>query len=199
MQNLGMIFIQTSAEEALAAANNALFTTNNLWILIAAALVFIMHLGFSSLEAGFVRKKNVVNILFKNAMIIAIGLLTYWIVGFNLMYPGINEGGYFGFGGFGLNPGSDGQTSAYGDYTYYSDFIFQAMFAATCATIVSGAVAERIKLGPFLIFATLFVGLSYPITGMWRWGYGWLDARGFYDFAGSTIVHSVGGWLRLQE
>ena len=197
MQNLGIMLVQTSAEDAMAAANNALFTTNNLWILIAAALVFIMHLGFSALEAGFVRKKNVVNILFKNAMIIAIGLLTYWIVGFNLMYPGVNEGGFFGFGGFGLNPGADGQTSAYGDYTYYSDFIFQAMFAATCATIVSGAVAERVKLGPFLIFATLFVGLAYPITGMWKWGYGWLDARGFYDFAGSTIVHSVGGWAAL--
>ena len=197
MNNLGIMLYQASADEAMTAASEALFTTNNLWILIAAALVFIMHLGFSALEAGFVRKKNVVNILFKNAMIIAIGLLTYWLVGFNLMYPGVNEGGFFGFGGFGLNPGADGQTSAYGDYTYYSDFIFQAMFAATCATIVSGAVAERIKLGPFLIFAAVFVAVSYPITGMWKWGYGWLDARGFYDFAGSTIVHSVGGWAAL--
>ncbi len=197
MQNLGVIVTQATAADAVDAANNALFTTNNLWILIAAALVFVMHLGFSTLEAGFVRKKNVVNILFKNAMIISIGLLTYWAVGFNLMYPGVNEGGFFGFAGFGLNPGADGQTSAYGDYTYFSDFIFQAMFAATCATIVSGAVAERIKLSSFLIFAAIFVALSYPITGMWKWGYGWLDARGFYDFAGSTIVHSVGGWAAL--
>lgn len=197
MINTGLILLQVSAEDALAAANNALFTTNNLWILIAAALVFVMHLGFSALEAGFVRRKNVVNILFKNSMIIAIGLLTYWVVGFNLMYPGVNEGGFFGFAGFGIDPGADGQTAAYGDYTYFSDFIFQAMFAATCATIVSGAVAERIKLSSFLIFATLFVAISYPITGMWKWGYGWLDARGFYDFAGSTIVHSVGGWAAL--
>jgi len=197
MQNIGLMLFQVTADDAMTAASEALFTTNNLWILIAAVLVFIMHLGFSALEAGFVRKKNVVNILFKNAMIISIGLITYWLCGFNLMYPGVNEGGFFGFGGFGLNPGIDGQSSAYGDYTYFSDFIFQAMFAATCATIVSGAVAERIKLSSFLIFATLFVAISYPITGMWKWGYGWLDARGFYDFAGSTIVHSVGGWAAL--
>jgi len=197
MQNIGLMLFQATADEAMTAASEALFTTNNLWILIAATLVFIMHLGFSALEAGFVRKKNVVNILFKNAMIISIGLITYWLCGFNLMYPGVNEGGFFGFGGFGLNPGADGQSAAYGDYTYFSDFIFQAMFAATCATIVSGAVAERIKLSSFLIFATLFVAISYPITGMWKWGYGWLDARGFYDFAGSSIVHSVGGWAAL--
>lgn len=197
MENLGFIFLQVTPEEALAAANEAMFTVNNLWLLIATVLVFIMHLGFSALEAGFVRKKNVVNILFKNAMIISIGLVTYWLVGFNLMYPGGDPGGFFGFAGFGIDPGTDGQTSAYGDYTYYSDFIFQAMFAATCATIVSGAVAERIKLSSFLIFATIFVAIAYPITGMWKWGYGWLDARGFYDFAGSTIVHSVGGWAAL--
>ena len=186
-----------AAEKAQAAAELSTFTTNNLWILVAAALVFVMHLGFSALEAGFVRKKNVVNILFKNSMIIAIGLLTYWFIGFNLMYPGTNEGGIFGFSGFLLNPPEDGMTAAYADYTYWSDFIFQAMFAATGATIVSGAVAGRIKLNAFLVFASLFVALIYPITGFWKWGAGWLDARGFYDFAGSTIVHSVGGWAAL--
>ena len=188
-----------AAAAAQASADFAQFTVNNLWILIAAALVFIMHLGFSTLEAGFVRKKNVVNILFKNAMIICIGLLTYCLCGFNLMYPGFAEGssGFFSFAGFGLNPGPDDMTAAYADYTYWSDFIFQAMFAATGATIVSGAVAERIKLIPFLIFSTIFVALSYPITGSWKWGGGWLDAMGFYDFAGSTLVHSVGGWAAL--
>jgi len=186
-----------AAEAAQAAAEQSMFTTNNLWILVAAAFVFIMHLGFSTLEAGFVRKKNVVNILFKNSMIIAIGLLTYWLIGFNLMYPGTNAGGYFAFSGFTLSPPEGGMTAAYGDYTYWSDFIFQAMFAATGATIVSGAVAGRIKLNSFLIFATLFVALIYPITGFWKWGYGWLDALGFYDFAGSTLVHSVGGWAAL--
>ena len=180
--------------------NEALFTTNNLWVLIASVLVFIMHMGFATLESGFVRKKNTVNILFKNTMIIAIGLLTYYVLGFNLMYPGTNAGGFFGFSGFGLTmpAGAAGAIDyADGAYTYWTDFIFQAMFAATAATIVSGAVAERIKLNSFLVFATLFVAISYPITGMWKWGGGWLDALGFYDFAGSTLVHSVGGWGSL--
>ncbi len=200
MYTLTTIIQADVAAEALEIAKNASFTVNNLWILIATVLVFIMHLGFSALEAGFVRKKNVVNILFKNCMIIAIGLLTYWLCGFNLMYPGdAGANGWFGFAGFGIDPGAEGQTAAYtnGAYTYYSDFIFQAMFAATCATIVSGAVAERIKLSSFLIFALIFVALIYPITGMWKWGGGWLDQLGFYDFAGSTIVHSVGGWAAL--
>lgn len=177
-----------------------LFTANNTWMLVSTVLVFIMHLGFSTLEAGFVQKKNVVNILFKNAMIIAIGILTYYIMGFNLMYPGeAYSGGFFGFAGFGLDPGPDYVPIEYvdGAYTYWTDFIFQAMFAATAATIVSGAVAERIKLGPFLLFATLLVAIAYPITGMWKWGTGWLDAMGFADFAGSTLVHACGGAAAL--
>jgi len=180
--------------------NDALFTANNVWMLVATVLVFIMHLGFASLEAGFVQRKNTVNILFKNAMIIAIGLLTYYFVGFNLMYPGYNEGGLIAFSGFGLSmpEGAAGAIDyAEGGYTYYTDFIFQAMFAATAATIVSGAVAERIKLEAFLIFATIFVAIFYPITGFWKWGSGWLETAGFYDFAGSTIVHAVGGFAAL--
>lgn len=185
-------------EEALQTASVSLATVNNLWLLVATVLVFIMHLGFATLEAGFVQKKNTVNILFKNGMIIAIGLLSYYALGFSLMYPGVNEGGFFGFAGFGLSlPDGDPLAYADGAYTYYTDFIFQAMFAATCCTIVSGAVAERIKLDAFLIFCLLFVSVSYPITGMWKWGAGWLDAIGFYDFAGSTIVHAVGGWGAL--
>ncbi len=179
----------------------SLFTTNNLWILMSAALVFIMHLGFATLEAGFVQKKNTINILFKNCMIVCIGLLTYYAMGFNLMYPGgETAGGFIGFAGFGLTmpEGAAGAMEyADGNYTYWTDFIFQAMFAATCATIVSGAVAERMKLNVFLVFATFFVAISYPITGMWKWGGGWLDELGFYDFAGSTLVHSVGGWGAL--
>lgn len=180
--------------------NDALFTANNTWMLVATAMVFIMHLGFASLEAGFVQSKNTVNILFKNSMIIGIGLLTYCLVGFNLMYPGENEGGFFGFGGFGLSvPEGAAAAIEYADggYTYWTDFIFQGMFAATAATIVSGAVAERMKLNAFLIFATIFVAIAYPITGMWKWGSGWLHAAGFYDFAGSTLVHAVGGWGAL--
>ncbi len=177
------------------------FVTNNLWILIASMMVFIMHLGFATLEAGLVQQKNTVNILFKNVMILCIGLITYFAVGFNLMYPGADfAGGVLGFSGFGLSlpEGAAGLVDyAGGKYTYYTDFIFQAMFAATCASIVSGAVAERIKLMPFLVFVTLFVLISYPITGMWKWGGGWLNTLGFIDFAGSTLVHSVGGWGAL--
>ena len=176
-----------------------MFTVNNTWMLVATFLVFIMHLGFAALESGLTRAKNTVNILFKNTSIIAIGLLTYAIVGFNLMYPGdFSLGEFFGFAGFGLDPGAEGLTSAYNPgYTYYTDFIFQGMFAATAATIVSGAVAERIKLGSFLIFTTLYVAVIYPIAGSWKWGAGWLHQMGFYDFAGSTLVHSVGGWAAL--
>jgi Amt family ammonium transporter len=180
-----------------------LYTANNTWMLVSTVLVFIMHLGFATLEAGFVRSKNVVNILFKNAMIISIGLLTYYLIGFNLMYPGESAaGGFFGFAGFGI-PLPEGEAGgiAYTDgaYSYYTDFIFQAMFAATCATIVSGAVAERVKLGSFLIFSTIFVTFAYPITGMWQWGGGWLAEMGFHDFAGSTLVHAVGGWAALAS
>ncbi|HRF39380.1 MAG TPA: ammonium transporter, partial [Saprospiraceae bacterium] len=179
----------------------SLFTANNLWMLVATCLVFIMHLGFSTLEAGFVQRKNVVNILFKNVMILAIGLLSYCVIGFNLMYPGADyAGGFFGFAGFGLSA-PEGEAAAIeyasGKYTYWTDFIFQAMFAATAATIVSGAVAERIKLNSFLIFSILLVSFVYPITGMWKWGGGWLNEAGFYDFAGSTLVHAMGGFAAL--
>ena len=180
-------------------AADAMFTVNNTWMLISTFLVFIMHLGFASLEAGLTQSKNTVNILFKNVSIVAIGILTYAVCGFNLMYPG-EFNGYFGFAGFGItNPiGSAGLIGyADGAYTYFTDFIFQAMFAATAATIVSGAVAERIKLSSFLIFSTVYVAIIYPVAGSWKWGAGWLDQLGFYDFAGSTLVHSVGGWAAL--
>lgn len=189
-----------------AAAMDAAFKTDNLWILISAALVFIMHLGFATLEAGLTRSKNTVNILFKNTMIVAIGLVTYFIGGFNLMYPG-EFNGFLGFAGFGLSApltAEGGLDLSYnGGYTYWTDFIFQGMFAATCATIISGAVAERIKEMSFLVFATLYVALCYPIVGSWQWGGGFLKTLGgeagggFYDFAGSTLVHSVGGWGAL--
>jgi ammonium transporter, Amt family len=192
------------AEEGAAEITGAAaaYVANNTWMLVATFLVFIMHLGFASLEAGLTRAKNTVNILFKNTAIIAIGLLTYALMGFNLMYPGdFSISGFFGFAGFGIGvspenmmvTGDDGV----GIYTYWTDFIFQAMFAATAATIVSGAVAERIKLHSFLIFSTIYVAVVYPWVGSWKWGGGWLDAMGFYDFAGSTLVHSVGGWAAL--
>ena len=181
--------------------NTALFTANNLWMMICTGLVFFMHLGFSFLEIGLTRQKNTVNILFKNFFVITIGLLMYAIGGFNLMYPGFEEGslGFFKFAGFGIAPPDGGMTSEYASagYTWWTDFLFQGMFAATAATIVSGAVAERIKLNSFMIFTLIYVGLVYPLIGSWKWGGGFLHNMGFYDFAGSTLVHSVGGWAAL--
>lgn len=199
---VGIAGAEPTAAEGLEAANNALFTANNIWMMVATFLVFIMHLGFATLESGLTRSKNTVNILFKNVCIIAIGLLTYALVGFNLMYPGDSwiMGTFLGFAGFGISSpeGAAGLIEyADGGYTYWTDFLFQGMFAATAATIVSGAVAERIKLHSFLIFSVLYVGLIYPWLGSWKWGGGWLDGMGFYDFAGSTLVHSVGGWAAL--
>jgi Amt family ammonium transporter len=183
--------------------NIEILTTNNVWMMVCTALVFFMHLGFSLLEIGLTRQKNTINILFKNFFVITAGLLIYCFVGFNLMYPGSFIGGiipdYF-FDLFGLSaPLVDGNLDlTYSEgYTYWTDFLFQGMFAATAATIVSGAVAERIKLSSFMLFATLYVGVVYPIVGSWKWGAGFLDGWGFYDFAGSTLVHSVGGWAAL--
>jgi len=184
-----------------------LLTTNNVWMMICTALVFFMHTGFAFLEIGLTRQKNTINILFKNIFIITVGLLLYYIGGFNLMYPGFAEGsaGIIDFAGFGIDPGdmqnsftnADGSAYADGGYTWWTDFLFQGMFAATAATIVSGAVAERMKIGPFMVFTVIYVGLVYPIAGSWKWGGGFLDQLGFYDFAGSTLVHSVGGWAAL--
>ena len=173
-------------------------------MMICTALVFFMHLGFAFLEIGLTRQKNTINILFKNIFIITVGLLLYALVGFNLMYPnwGANSAGYLGDFIFGISePLKNGTLDlAYNQgYTYWTDFLFQGMFAATAATIVSGAVAERMKILPFMIFTVLYVGFVYPIAGSWKWGGGFLDqlATPFYDFAGSTLVHSVGGWAAL--
>ncbi len=178
-----------------------LFTANNVWMMVATALVFFMHTGFSLLEIGLTREKNTINILFKNIFIITGGLLLYYAWGFNMMYPGFEEGssGIFGFAGFGIAAPEGGMTPEYADggYTWWTDFLFQGMFAATAATIVSGAVAERVKIGSFMIFTIFYVGFVYPIVGAWKWGGGFLDSWGFYDFAGSTLVHSVGGWAAL--
>ncbi|MDW5287411.1 ammonium transporter [Formosa sp. PL04] len=177
-----------------------ILTINNVWMMICTALVFFMHLGFALLEIGLTRQKNTLNILFKNVFIVTIGLLLYCLVGFNLMYPG-EFNGFFGFAGFGLDSpltADGGLDLAYNEgYTYWTDFLFQGMFAATAATIVSGAVAERMKIVPFMIFAIIYVGFVYPVAGSWKWGGGFLDGLGFYDFAGSTLVHSVGGWAAV--
>lgn len=186
-----------------------IFTTNNAWMMICTALVFFMHLGFSLLEIGLTRQKNTINVLFKNVFILCIGILIYYVIGFNLMYPG-DFNGFLGFSGLGISLPENGLTAEYanGGYTYWTDFLFQAMFSATAATIVSGAVAERVNLRGFMLFTIFYVGLVYPIVGAWQWGGGFLSTLGnevnaageiikeggFHDFAGSTLVHSVGGW-----
>ncbi len=177
------------------------FTTSMLWTVIAAALVFLMHLGFATLESGLCQQKNVVNVLFKNVFIISVGVITYAFFGFNTHYPG-DFNGWFSWGSMIGDLNADGgNTWGYGGLglamTGFGDFIFQAMFAATGATIVSGAVAERVKLSSFMIFAVIFVGVAYPVAGSWHWGGGVLAEMGFKDFAGSTVVHAFGGFGAL--
>ena len=168
------------------------------WTCVAAFLVFFMQAGFALVEAGFTRAKNAVNILMKNAMDFSIGAIGFWAVGFSLMFGAST--GFFGWGEFFPNP----DVNAYGESAnwMYAFMIFQTVFAATAATIVSGAMAERTKFSSYLIYSFIVTAIIYPISGSWAWGGlwhggGWLETLGFVDFAGSTVVHSVGGWLAL--
>lgn len=183
-----------AVEYALAADTAYIF--NTLLFLIGGFMVMWMAAGFAMLEAGLVRSKNVSMQCLKNISLYSIAGLMFWIVGYNLMYSGV-DGGYFGtFSPKSIEPvgGSDLDTG----YSGASDWFFQMVFCATTASIVSGTLAERIKLWPFLIFTAILTGILYPITGSWEWGAGWLDGMGFSDFAGSTLVHSVGGWAALS-
>ena len=170
---------------------------DSIFLLLCSVLVIFMNAGFGMLEAGFCRQKNAVNILAKNLIVFGIATLAYWAIGYGLMYGDGNA--FIGTNGFLFS----GDAAAYGDDPYplavpaAISFLFQVAFAATAATIVSGAVAERIEFSAFLIFSTLLVAVSYPITGHWVWDGGWLSEMGFSDFAGSTVVHSVGGWAAL--
>ncbi len=183
---------------------------DTLWVLLAAFLVFWMHAGFALLESGFCRAKNTANILAKNFIVVAITTLAYWAVGFAFMFGDGN--GFIGWKGLALMGEHNAPLVALGKAKEYSGaysalswtsvplyaaFLFQLVFAATAATIVSGAVAERIKFASFIVFSFVMGSLIYPIVGHWIWGGGWLAERGFYDFAGSTVVHSVGGWAAL--
>jgi len=179
---------------------------DTLWVLIAGFLVFFMNAGFCMLETGFCRSKNAVNLLAKNLIVFGLSTLAFWLVGFALMFGEGNT--VFGTTGFFLqgvdNSPATGSAyeGVYGSLAWAgvpltAKFFFQLAFAGTAATIVSGAVAERIKFLSFFIFSLLLVGLSYPITGHWVWGGGFLSELGFWDFAGSTVVHSVGGWAAL--
>jgi len=182
-----------AAQVAQNAANdNFIFTT--LLFLLGGVLVMWMAAGFAMLEAGLVRTKNVSMQCLKNIMLYSVAGLMYWVIGYNIMYTGV-DGGFFGS----ISPYSwpVAGASEGGDYSVASDWFFQMVFCATTASIVSGTLAERIKFWPFIIFVAILTGVLYPITGSWEWGAGWLDGMGFSDFAGSTLVHSVGGWAAL--
>ncbi|MGA7932089.1 MAG: ammonium transporter [Kovacikia sp.] len=180
---------------------------DTMWVLVAGMLVFFMNAGFCMLETGFCRQKNAVNVLAKNLIVFALSTIAFWAIGFGLMFSNGND--FFGTSGFFL-AGLDNSPATGEAYQgifsslnwtgvpLLAKFFFQLVFAGTAATIVSGAVAERIKLIDFLIFSLLLVGIAYPITGHWIWGGGWLAKLGFFDFAGSTVVHSVGGWAALM-
>nr|WP_319572071.1 ammonium transporter [uncultured Draconibacterium sp.] len=164
---------------------------DNMWLLVAAFLVMFMQPGFALVEAGFTRSKNTANILMKNLMDFSIGSILYWAIGFTIMY-GDSIGGFIGTPDLFFM--SDGFGSNYSDY---ADLFFQTVFAATAATIVSGAMAERTEFKAYLIFSIVITVIIYPISGHWTWGGGWLSQLGFHDFAGSSIVHSVGAWVGL--
>lgn len=185
--------------------NKIIFDT--IWVLFTAMLVFFMNLGFALVESGFARSKNTVNILSKNFIVFAISSLAFWLIGWGLMFSDGNSflglQGLIGLSGADNSPATGEAYS--GDYSSMSwatvpllaKFFFQLVFAGTAATIVSGAVAERIKYISFIIFSFVLVAFLYPTTGHWIWGGGWLAQLGFWDFAGSTVVHSVGGWAAL--
>ena len=189
---LSLLFVGiTHAQEG--GETDAIITQiDTIWLLVAAFLVFFMQAGFAMVESGFSRSKNAANLLMKNLMDFSAGSLLYFAIGFGLMY-GTSVRGIVGTDNFFLSSFSYGADSAYD----WAGFLFQLVFAGTAATIVSGAVAERLKFNAYLIYSVILVGIIYPISGHWLWGGGWLAELGFIDFAGSTIVHSVGGFAGL--
>lgn len=171
------------------------FLINNLWLAIAAFLVIFMNAGFAMVEAGLCRQKNAVNILAKNLIVFALAVTAYWFIGYSLMYGDSIAGGWLHFKGLFFDPTVTPEMVTEGKLVPSVDFLFQAAFAGTAATIVSGLVAERIKFKEFVIFSLILVGIIYPIAGSWKWNAnGWLNQLGFIDFAGSTLVHTVGAW-----
>ena len=199
-----------TVESLQAAADKLTVGLDTVWVMVCGMLVFFMNLGFGCVESGFCRAKNCVNILAKNFIVSAVATIAYWVIGWGLMF-GAGDGEFIGSKGVFLLGGADnspkiatlGYEGDYGSIAWsgtplYAKFFFQLVFAATAATIVSGAVAERIKYHAFIIFAFLITAFIYPVTGHWIWGYGYLAAKwNFWDFAGSTVVHSVGGWAAL--
>jgi len=194
------------AEDAPTAVDPAAFDSvkvglDTVWVLVAGMLVFFMNTGFAMVESGLCRAKNCVNILAKNFVVFAISTISFWVIGWGLMFGGGGESPYLaGSGLWFVNNGVDGDvysSIAWTSVPLWAKFFFQLVFAGTAATIVSGVVAERIKFGSFIIFSFLLVAVVYPVSGHWIWGGGFLGSGSFRDFAGSTVVHSVGGWAAL--
>ena len=172
------------------------YIADTIWVLVAAFLVFFMQAGFSMVEAGFTRAKNAVNILMKNLMDFSMGSIAYWAIGFAIMFGDGNN--FMGLSGWFVSAETKGFSALeWSSVPTLSAWLFQLVFAATAATIVSGAMAERTKFRSYLIYSIFITGLIYPIAGHWIWGGGWLQNMGMLDFAGSTVVHSTGGWLAL--
>lgn len=180
--------------------NGLMYSIDNMWLLLTAFLVFFMQAGFALVEAGFTRSKNTTNILMKNVMDFAMGTLSFWAVGYAFMYgegsPFIGLSGFFLSGLSDIDPATVASLES-GTLSLYTDWFFQLVFAATAATIVSGAMSERTRFSAYFVYSIVITALIYPIFGHWTWGGGWLSELGFSDFAGSTIVHSVGGWAAL--
>ena len=194
---MGLGLFNLSAHAAELPELNAAFLANNLWLLVATILVIFMNAGFAMVEAGMCRQKNAVNILAKNLFVFALAVTAYWFVGYSLMYGDPVAAGVLYFNGLFFDPTVTPELIAEGGLVPSVDFLFQAAFAGTAATIVSGLVAERVKFGEFVIFSLVLTAVIYPISGSWQWNGGWLSELGFIDFAGSSIVHSVGAWAGL--
>ena len=191
------VFTLSAKAEELPELTGA-FLANNMWLLVATILVIFMNAGFAMVEAGMCRQKNAVNILAKNLFVFALAVTSYWFIGFGIMYYGKEIiPGVLYFNGFFFDPAVTAEMISGAELVPSVDFLFQAAFAGTAATIVSGLVAERIKFGEFVIFALVLTAFIYPVAGSWKWNGGWLDQMGFIDFAGSSIVHSVGAWAGL--
>ncbi len=194
----GTAFAQDATPPAVTPEVTYIF--NTILFLVAGFLVMFMAAGFAMLEAGLVRSKNVSMQCLKNIALYSVAGIMFWLCGYSLMYTGV-DGGYIGtFAPYSFDEVgkfATGEGDAIAGYSTASDWFFQMVFVAATASIVSGTLAERIKLWPFLIFTVVLTGFLYPITGAWKWGAGWLNVMGFQDFAGSTIVHSVGGWAAL--
>jgi len=193
----GLGIFNLSAHAADLPELNAAFLANNLWLLIATILVIFMNAGFAMVEAGMCRSKNAVNILAKNLFVFALAVTAYWFIGYSIMYGGSIAEGWLYFSGLFFDPTVTAETVADAGLVPTVDFLFQSAFAGTAATIVSGLVAERVKFGEFVVFALVLTAVIYPISGSWQWNGGWLAELGFVDFAGSSIVHSVGAWAGL--